>query len=158
MVAPRYGGPTPCCKPKNMRKSESCIGLRHLFTQIRRYSPVRQCSDASSKSKFALFFASLWRWRWGAACVACKLEASVGCFPSLCCSHFLPPVDSQAVLSVRRRQHILAWQQQVYQRPPRHEIQAHQSHKKCYAHQGINSRKHGKEPQVNPKWSPIPMT
>jgi len=109
-----------------MRKSESCIGLRHLFMQIRHYSQVRHCKDASSKSKFAVcaVFASAWHWRdceravrrgaGGAACVACKLEVSIGCFPSLCCSHFLPPVDSQAVLSVWRRQHILAWQQQVY--------------------------------------------
>jgi len=46
--------------------------------------------------------------RRGAACIGCKLVASVRCFPSLSCSHALPSVDSQAVLSVRWRQYKLA--------------------------------------------------
>ena len=61
------------------------------------------------------FFASAWRWRdcqravrWGVACIGCQLEASVRCFPSRSCSHSLPSVDSQAMFSVRWRQHKFA--------------------------------------------------
>ena len=38
---------------KNMGKTETLIGLSHLFTQIRHYCEVRQRKDASSKSKFS---------------------------------------------------------------------------------------------------------
>ena len=111
--------------PVKTWEREQLNNLRQSFTQSHHHCQLSPHKGASSQSQ-CLFsrhacvctgavFASAWRWRdyqravcRGVACIGCKLEASVRCFPLLSYSHSLPSVDSQAVLSVRWRQYKLA--------------------------------------------------